>query len=95
MPRHTTVALNRRRFSNALIFIYSSLQLILNSLFFISIPLLGQEMWIAHRDNGAGGPEAYFNIYYGSANYVLIGSGAQNISMFLADALLVSIEILY
>jgi hypothetical protein len=72
---------------------YSSLQFILNTLFFISIPHLGQLMWIIHRDSHIGGPEAYFDMYYGHAHYILLGSEAQNIAILLADALLESLII--
>jgi hypothetical protein len=69
---------------------YSSLQLILSTIFFMSVPHLGQLMWIVHRNSQIGGPEAYFDLHYGHSHYILLGGEAQNIAIFLADALLES-----
>jgi hypothetical protein len=60
----------------------------LNTIVFASMPLLGQLMWIVHRDEVD--PLMYYEENSLKAWYVIAGSLAQTATNFLADALLVS-----
>jgi hypothetical protein len=64
--------------------------MLLNTLFFPTLLLLGQRMWIQYRTEYLGGPSEYYYSQYTNANYMIMGNIAQNLSMFLADTLLVS-----
>jgi hypothetical protein len=69
---------------------YGSILLLLNTLFFLSMPLLGQLMWISDR-NTIGGPLGYYSTAYNNGIYVIVGNIAQGLSIFLSDILLVKL----
>jgi hypothetical protein len=74
---------------------YGVIQWILNTLFFLSLPLVGQMMWIVDRNKYVGGPVEYYNLQYASSSYVMLADAAQNLAIFLSDALLASFLHIY
>jgi hypothetical protein len=68
---------------------YSSILLLLNTCSYATQTLMGQMMWIVHRD-WPGGPEAYYNQKAFDVWFTLFGDIAQGIANLFADALLVS-----
>lgn len=67
---------------------FGSILLVLNTLYFQSLPLMGQTMWLTDRSKD-GGPFNYFSAHQTTARYMLLGNAAQNIAFFLADSLLI------
>lgn len=69
--------------------LYGIIQWVLNTVFFFSLPLIGQMMWIVKRNEYTGGPLEYYKHQYVSSNYVLLGDATQNLAILLSDALLI------
>lgn len=72
---------------------YGSILLVLNTMFFLCTPLLGQAMWISSRNKYTSDPAAqYYQFQDGSTttfSYTILANIAQDISNFLADTLLI------
>lgn len=77
------------RFRRIFYLLYGTILLLLNTLFFVSPPLLGQRMWTADGKKYSGGPLEYFNLQQYSAGYTMLGNAAQNVAIVLVDGLLV------
>lgn len=67
---------------------YSITLLLLNMLFFPTPLFLGQKTWVEYRGY-LGGPSGYYLSQATNVNYMVMGHIAQNLIIFLSDALLV------
>jgi hypothetical protein len=68
--------------------VFEGASFILNTIAFICMPLIGQLMWIVHR-NEPDPYDYYIKSAVGNSWYLVAGSVAQAISMSLSDAFLV------
>jgi hypothetical protein len=75
---------HRRKFY----FVFETVLFALNTIAFTGMPLLGQLMWITHRDK-VDPYQFYIKKSTSVSEYLAIGDLAQASSMFLGDAFLV------
>jgi hypothetical protein len=81
---------NTTRLHRNLYISYSSLLLLLNTMYFIPWPYIGQMMWIMVRSNYPGGPLAYYTSASVNNPVAVLGNIAQTIAATLNSALLES-----
>lgn len=68
---------------------FSSVLLLLNTVYFIQMPYIGRMMWIVTRNSYPDGPFAYYNLEVPRAPVDLLSNIAQTIGVTLNESLLV------
>jgi hypothetical protein len=69
---------------------FSSILLLLNTVFFLESPYIGRLMWVTTRSTYPGGPFGYYNTEAPTNRVSLLGDAAQNLAITLNDGLLAS-----
>jgi hypothetical protein len=88
LKKNTKITSFQRYFYNT----YSTALLILNTIAMATLALVGQMMWIVHRDD-PGGPAEYYETTFWTNWFSMLGLCSQTAANILADALLVSLQI--
>lgn len=83
--------MNTTRLRRNAYILFSSVLLLLNTIYFIASPYSGQLVWIVTRSTRPGGPFAYFVSAEGSQSLIgILSNVAQTIAATLNDGLLES-----
>jgi hypothetical protein len=81
------------RLRRTLLVLFSSILLLSYTAFFLSAPLLGQEVWIEHRDMSFAEYLMYVATEDTTAVYMVVANAVQNLAMLLDNALLVGLAV--